>query len=47
MIRNFRGKVEYFGTVLGTTDKQREAKYQFKKFSKKLKQYVSREFYNP
>ena len=36
----FNGKVEESGIVLGNTDKQREANYQFKKFSEKLKQYV-------
>ena len=39
--------MEDFGTVLGTTYKQREAKYQYKKFSEKLKQYILREFQNP
>ena len=46
-IRNFKGEVEDFGAVLGTTSEQREAKYQYKKFSKKLKQYILRVFHNP
>ena len=39
--------MEDFGAVLGTTSEQREAKDQYKKFSKKLKQYILRVFQNP
>ena len=39
--------MENFGAVLGTTSEQREAKYQYKKFSKKLNQYILRELHNP
>ena len=39
-IRNFQGEVEEFVAVLGTKAEQKEAKYQFKKFSNKLKLYV-------
>ena len=38
--------MEQFGAVLGITAKQREAKYQFKRISENLKQYVQ-EFHNP
>ena len=38
--------MEDFGAVLGTTSEQREAKYQYKKFSKKLNQYILRELHN-
>ena len=47
LTRNFKGEVEHFGAVLGATSEQREAKDQYKKFSKKLKQYIIREFQNP
>ena len=33
-----------FFAILGTTSEQREDKDQYKKFSKKLKQYILREF---
>ena len=46
-IRNFKGEVEYFGLALGTMAEHREAKYQFNKFSEKLKQYLLQEFQNP
>ena len=39
-IRNFRGEVDDFGKVLGTSADQREAKDQYKKFNQKLKQYL-------
>ena len=39
--------MEGFGAVLGTMSEQREAKYQYKKFSEKPKQYILREFQNP
>ena len=46
-IRNFEGEAEYFGAVLGTTSEKIEAKDQYKKSSKKLKQYILRLFHNP
>ena len=46
-IRNSKGEVEDFGVVLGTTSEQREAKDQYKKFSKNLKQYILRYFQKP
>ena len=46
LIRNFKGEVEDFGAVLGTTSEQREAKDRYKKFSEKLKQYILRVFQN-
>ena len=33
--------------VLGTTTKQREAKYQYKNFSENMKQYILQELHNP
>ena len=36
--RKFKGEVEDFGTVLGTTSEQREAKDQYRKLIEKLKQ---------
>ena len=39
-IRNFKGEVDKFGAVLWTTYKQREPKDYYKKFSKKLNQYI-------
>ena len=36
-----------FGALLGTTVDERESKYQYKKFSKKLRQYVLQELQNP
>ena len=38
LIRNFKVEVEYSGTVLGTTFEKKEAKDQYKTFSKNLKQ---------
>ena len=38
--------MEDFGADLGTTSEQREAKDQYKKFSKMLKQYILRQFHN-
>ena len=38
--------MEDFGAVLGTTYEQIEAKYQYKKFSKKLEQYILIKFQN-
>ena len=43
-IRNFKRGVADFGAVLGTTSEQREAKDQYKKFSKNMKQYILRVF---
>ena len=37
-IQNFKGEVENFGAVLGTTAEQREAKYQYKKFDENMNQ---------
>ena len=37
-IRNSKGELYNFDAVLGTTAEQREAKYQFNEFSKKMKQ---------
>ena len=39
-IINIKVEVEDFGVFLGTTDKQIEAKYQYKRFRNKLKQYI-------
>ena len=46
-ISNFKGEMEDFGAVLGTTSEQIEAKYQYKKFIKKPKQYILIESQNP
>ena len=46
-IINFKGEVEDFGAVLGNTAYQREAKDQYKKFIKNLKQYVILYFQHP
>ena len=40
LIGNFKGEVENFSAFLGTTAKQREAKYQYKNFREKLKRYI-------
>ena len=37
LIRKFKGKVEYFGAVLGTTAEQKESKLQFNKLDKNMK----------
>ena len=47
LIRNFKGEVEDFGAVLGTTSEQIEAKDQYNKFIEKLKKYILRVFQNP
>ena len=47
LVIKFKGEVEDFDMILGTTAKQREAKYQFNKFSEKMKQYALQEFKNP
>ena len=39
--------MEDFGAFLRTTSEQREAKDQYKKFSKNLKQYILRYFQKP
>ena len=46
-IKNFKGEVDDFGAVLGTTADQREAKDKCNNFNQKLKQYVIRELHNP
>ena len=42
-----KGHGRRFFMVLGNRYKHREAKYQFKKFSKNLEEYVLRDFQNP
>ena len=39
-IWNFKGEVDYFGAVLGTTSKQRKSKDQYKKLRENMKQYI-------
>ena len=46
-IRNFKGEVEDFGAVLGSTSEQIEDKDQNKKFREKLKHYILRVLQNP
>ena len=46
-IRNFKGEVEDFGAVLGSTSEQIEDKDKYKKFREELKQYILRVLQNP
>ena len=39
--------MEEFGALLRTTAEKREAKDQYNNLSKKIKQYLLQEFYNP
>ena len=39
--------MENFGAVLGNTSEKKEAKYQYKKFSEKLKKYILKILQNP
>ena len=39
-IRNFKGEVDDFGKVLGTSAYHREAKDKYNKFNQKMKQHI-------